>query len=103
MPDNARRRILTPWDAGAPPLSAVPAGPPAERRPSTARYKDRPEKRAAIEANIAARKRLAEMAHAPSIYAERVARARDSHQVGLMLWQLEGAMRSLDRSGWWDR
>jgi hypothetical protein len=39
------------------------------------------------------------MTSGASIYAGRVARARDSRERELLLWQLEGAMRSLERSG----
>jgi hypothetical protein len=49
-------------------------------------------------ASVRAWERFQAAARAPSIYAGHVARARDSREVGLMLWQLEGAMRSLERT-----
>ena len=62
-------------------------------------YADRPEKLAETRANAEALERLVRMSTEPSIYAGHVARARDSFEVGLLLWQIEGAMRSLERRG----
>jgi len=59
-----RRRIVTPWDAGAPALSAVPvrSRPVATAKgPLMARYRDRPERRGKVEACQRAWKRLVEM------------------------------------------
>ncbi len=68
------------------------AGTPS---PLMARYKDRPERRAAIAANVEAFRRLKVMAHRPPTI-RRLPTAGDSHQVAVMLAGLEGAMRALD-------
>jgi hypothetical protein len=51
---GGRRRILTPWDAGAPALTTIPVrSRPVQtgKGPGLmARYRDRPEKRAHVEA-----------------------------------------------------
>jgi hypothetical protein len=53
---------------------------------------------AVVPAAVRAWRELEAAGGAPSVYAGRVARARDSREVGLMLWQVEGAMRSLERT-----
>jgi AAA domain len=84
-------------DAPATPRGAMTRQVRTRRQPSPlmARYKGRPEQRAAIAANVEAYNRLKRTAHRPPTYAPPPL-ARDSHEVGLMLAQLEGAMRALD-------
>ncbi len=100
VPGTGEMAPLTPWSSGTPPLNAVPARhqPPAAPPWVMARYKDRPEKHAQVVADGEAWRRLTCMASEPSIYANRpTPRARDSFEVGVLLWQIEGAMRSLER------